>query len=170
MYCGRLPTRHRSEGGRGLAGRKARPLHGDASSGAVWPSASWGPPATRLALQYDYLCLGGFSSFLCLLVSGLHFKVYNKCFGVGSPHRTSLWQVRSLGAFPGRVPWAPSETRVRAHPEGDFAAGRTLAERTERQSSWSFRNGSEEAPTATLCTRMCLLLLTLSYCKALHKQ
>lgn len=32
-----------------------------------------------------FLCLGGFSSFLCLFVSGFHFKVYNKCLGVASP-------------------------------------------------------------------------------------
>lgn len=118
-------------GVRALGPRPQRPLplllpaalRGAAALGAQPGLLSAGPAATP-ALRHHHFCVwGGFSSFLCLFVSGFHFKVYNKCFGVRSPRRTSPWQVRPLGPCP-QVPASgpPARATLREEPE-DSAAG-----------------------------------------------
>lgn len=68
-----------------------------------------GPPATRLALQYDYFRVWEVSLLFCVCSypdSILKFTI--NVLGLARP--TAL-------LFGKSVPWAPSETRVRAHPE-----------------------------------------------------
>lgn len=109
-----LPCRG-GEGGGGLAGRKAKPLRGAAASGRSGPAPLGAPRRETGPPVLLFLCLGGFSSFLCLLVSGLHFKVYNKCFGVGSPpphfSLASPFPGRPRGPGPGES--SPSEREER---------------------------------------------------------
>lgn len=111
----RLPALPRRRG-RWAGGAQSQASPWRRSFRAVWPSASGGAPRRETGPPVLlFLCLGGFSSFLCLLVSGLHFKVYNKCFGVGSPPpHFSL-----ASPFPGR-------------PRGPGPGGSSPSEREER--------------------------------------